>query len=189
MAEYIYLPVPTKEMTVIAKKMVAARKKHNRPEPGILRNYFVSGFLKGVMHLLGGCLRCVHHSDTLFLMLHGAGVAGSRFIGEKRGRDNKTYTPDQIARTLEKEGLPKSFVDLHLLTCGSGLEGGDKAEYRAPFAKRVSTALKALGYDRIRVTGYLGDIRPGARDGFEVDVLMEEGYTEQFDDTACVTVL
>ena len=190
MAEYIYLPVPTKEMIEFANKFKDARLKKTNTDVGILKNYFVSGMLKGVSrHLFGGCLRAVHQGDSLFLILHGAGVAGSRFIGAKRNGGQKKYTPEQIARTIEKEGLPKSFEDLFLLSCGGGLDVDDGGRLHKPFVAKVSAALKDLGYSRIRVTGYMGDVKPGCGDGYQVVVDTGLGLELVDEDLARVTVM
>jgi hypothetical protein len=182
MAEYIYLPVPTAEMVRLADDIIRAKVRAGKPAPGVLRNHFVSGIGKGLMHLFQGCLRMVHQNDTVYVLLHGAGVAGSREVGAERDGVWKAYTPDQLAGTVEKEGLPKNVVDLHLLSCGSGLEGGDNPEFRDSFVARLSRALKARGYGRIRVTGYLGAVRAGAGDGIRVATRIGHGGVNVGDD-------
>ena len=137
-----------------------------------------------------GCLRAVGARDTIYLLLHGTGDVCSREVGVDRakvllpdgqwGRPagvaaiKKAYTPTDIARVLEAEGLPRDFQDLHLLTCGSGLEGlrdksskdwqPDDEKFRKSYAKRVYDILKARGYRFIHVTGYLGDVSLGVGD-------------------------
>ena len=185
MAEFIFLPVPTPEMAEMARDICDARTKARLAAPTVLRNYFDAGAGKGFLRAIGkGCLRGLGGGDTLWLVLHGAGVAGSRVVGADRskvkqgklwqagpgGEKMKKYGTEDVARVLEAEGLPKGFVDLHMLTCGSGLQGGDRPQYVRPIAQRVHEALRARGYDRVRVTGYTGDIRAGAGNCFTVEV-------------------
>jgi hypothetical protein len=189
MTEYLFLPVPTAEMTELATEILDAYKKAGNTPPTIVRNYFDSGRGKGVARALGlGCLRAVAASDRLYLLLHGAGEAGSKSVGANRNlvksherglgvwkpgpgaKDLKLYGPADVARVLEAEGLTKSFNDLVLLCCGAGLAGGKDPLYAKSIVERVFDAMKALGFNHIKVTGYLGDVRAGAGDSYKVEV-------------------
>ena len=68
------------------------------------------------------------------------------------------YPATQLARHLEKEGLPQNFVDLRLFCCSAGLGTTHNGNPVAPYAQRLKAALTALGYNSIIVTGYSGDL-------------------------------
>ncbi len=72
-----------------------------------------------------------------------------------------------MAKTISKEGLPKTFVNLHLLVCGSANNSG-LPPGTMPFGQRVCNELKALGYTNICVTGYTGGV---STDGGSITVL------------------
>lgn len=160
MATYIYLPIPTQEMRDFASKLKLGRQN-------TLCNYFVSGRGKAITRFISGCLSGVKPWDTLLLICHGSD-GGSTKTGAKRDGILKAYTPDQLARTIDKEDLTKSFIDLKLLVCGSAettaLKGGDS------FGKRVCAAMKDRDYKKIQVTGYLGLV---STDGGKVSVLRD----------------
>jgi hypothetical protein len=76
----------------------------------------------------------------------------SRDEWEHENDDLKTYTPGDLARVLEDEGLPKDFKNVYLAACWSALGGYD----RAPFAQALWGALRQRGYYSVEVTGYRG---------------------------------
>ena len=155
MTTYIYLPIATQEMKNFASKLNLGSKY-------TLSNYFLSGNGKAVTRFFGGCLRSLAAWDELLVICHGS-TGGSRFTGVDRNGSLKKYDPKQLVRAIEKEGLTKSFIDLKLLICGSGLspkkrENGTDIVLAEPFAKRVCDELKNSHYSNIRVTGYLGNV-------------------------------
>lgn len=176
MSAYIYLPVPTAEMLKIANAIISVRS-----DLRILQNRHVAGWRKGVSRSFGGgCLRALSASDTLYLVLHGTGLAGSSYIAAKRtATDVKRYTPIEVAELLEAEGLSKNFRHLHLYCCGSGLVGGKDPQLHKSIAQRVWSAMKSRGYNVIRVTGYLGDIKTG------VGTTTGIGVEVQYPDKTC----
>jgi hypothetical protein len=194
MPEFIFLPVPTREMREFAQMICDNRTAAQNTAPTVLKPYFEKGMGKGIVRALGrGCLRGVRAGDTLYLVLHGDGVAGSKGVGAGRGYSRedlpgrivwkagpgsteKDYSPDDVARIIEAEGLTKGFIDLHMLTCGSGLEGGNDPNCVRSIAERVRDAMQARGYDRIRVTGYTGSINVGGgAGGFKVQTVSGNG--------------
>lgn len=171
MASYIFLPVPSGEMLARAADVVETCRNTTRLT--LLRNLFVQGKGKGLMRHLGlGCLKGVREADTLYILMHGRGEANSTRIGAARGGRMehqrgleqwvggamKAYTMDQITAVLEGEGLSKTFVDLHLLTCGSGLVGNQGNDTDRALASRLRTTMVNAGYRQIMVTGYQGDV-------------------------------
>jgi len=171
MPQYVFLPVPTKEMKSMADELVETCRPTARLV--VVRNFFDSGKGKGMLRHLGlGCLRGVTAASTLYVFLHGRGEANSSLIGAARGAKKeyrlglprweggvfKTYTMDRIADVLEGEGLPTDFVHLHLLTCGSGLRGNKGEATDAPLAERLHTILRQRGFASVQVTGYTGDV-------------------------------
>jgi hypothetical protein len=158
MATYIYLPIPTQEFREYARKL-------EQPPQNTLCNPFLSGKGKAIARFFSGCLSGVKPWDELLLISHG-NTTGSNTTAGKRGNSTKVYTPVQLARAIEEEGLTKSHITLKLLVCGSarneGLQGGD------PFGKRVCAAMKDRGYNKIEVTGYHGNV---STDGGKITVL------------------
>jgi|GEM_PF-1798019 len=169
MAGYIYLPVATQEMIDFAKDWQNGQTARGWVPYPILKNY-ESGWRKGFVRGIGrGVLRGLSAQDKLFILCHGAS-RGSSKIGAERGAKQvykkgvpeweggvmKAYDPDELAVVTEKEGLLKSFVDLRMFACGSALIPATQAK---SFAERYALAMGALGYNHLRVTGYLGAVR------------------------------
>ncbi len=98
----------------------------------------------------------VQPQDKVYISAHGAGVADGRYIGDDRGDGTeKKYTPDEMAHTLEKEGLTKFIGVVKMYACGSGLSR------RIPsYAQRLKIAMVKRGYNRVMVTGYESDLSP-----------------------------
>jgi hypothetical protein len=166
MAGYIYLPVPTQEFFEHAKKWTNGLLEKGKVPHKLLYNY-EQGWRKGFTRRIGlGVLRNVANTDKLYIICHGAGQ-GSRKIGGERGGTfdgrewsggvMKAYTAEQLAKVIESEGLAKSFIDLRVFACGSGLVPPVEGETRS-FAEKLKISLVRLGYSRIEVTGYLGSI-------------------------------
>jgi len=168
MAGYIYLPVNTEEMRNFAKDWQEGQRDRGKVAYKILKN-FESGWRKGFVRDIGrGVLRGLTAQDKLYVLIHGSEHGSSR-VGAARGATKsagpietweggtlKTYTPDQLAAVVEKEGLLKSFVDLRLFVCGSALI--PLAQTKS-FAERFALSMGALGYNHLQVTGYLGSVK------------------------------
>ena len=181
MTTYIFLPIPTQEMKDFANKL-------GLPAQQLLHNFFVSGKGKGLTRAVGGgCLRALSPADTVNLICHGA-TGGSTLTGADRAGVLKAYTPAELAEVLEKEGLPKTFVNLKLLICGGALDTNPSAKGKPAFAKGCFDALKARGYGNIQVTGYCGDV---STDGGEITVLRQgsEGGKYYAEDAVGSTVV
>ena len=176
MPGYIYLPVPTREMFDFAEEFQNAQTAQGKTPYTILHNY-ESGWRKGFLRAIGrGVLRNVAADDKLYVLSHGPEVGGGRFTGARRGATPPThaggeweggtmkkYSPSQLAEVIKEEGLITSFVHLSLFICGSGLLprlGGNS------FAQNLAAELGSLGYEHIRVVGYLGQV--SADGGFGV---------------------
>lgn len=153
MAGYIYLPIPTAEMKNFAKDFNDGRAEKGKAKYPVVSNPHVKGPLKGFRRRVGlGCLRSVT-AGKLYIIVHGS-AKGSKFVGASRSNNVlKKYTPDELADVIEAEGLLKSFVDLRLFACGSGL--APDATY-GPYGQRLAGALRNNGYNGIQVTGYEG---------------------------------
>lgn len=172
MPGYIYLPVPTQEMLDFARDWTEGQRAKGKTPYTVVHNRYVSGLMKGLMRHTGhGVLRNIAATDKLYILAHGA-ATGSKRIGGWRGMHFdagtndweggtlKGYTADQMARALEGEGLIKSFVDLRVFACGSGLVPPPKSGETQSFAERLRTALRGRGYNHVAVTGYLGSVKP-----------------------------
>jgi hypothetical protein len=172
MAGYIFIPVPTPEMLEFAQDWDAGRLAKGKQPYTVLRNHFDSGPGKGLARGLGyGVLRNVTSGDKLYILAHGHSL-GSTAIGVRRGAKKvivlakpswtggtmKQYGPDELAAVLEKEGLVKSFVDLRVFACGSANVPAAPG-VTASFAQGLRDAMRALGYNSVRVTGYEGALR------------------------------
>jgi len=169
MAGYIYLPIATEEMQHFARDWQEGQREKGKQPYEVLKN-FESGWRKGFVRGIGrGVLRGVTAQDKLYVLCHGAGQ-GSSFIGASRGAKRsdgpietweggtlKRYSPNELAAVVEKEGLLKSFVDLRLFVCGSGLVPPNQTQ---SFAERFALAMGGLGYNHLLVKGYLGSVKP-----------------------------
>ena len=103
------------------------------------------------------------------MLCHGDSAQGGPTIGAYRGAKynefggpsekwiggvDKSYTARQLATVIQREQLIKSFVDLRVFACGSGVVPPTAAA--RSYAEDLKDALRALGYSHIRVTGYKG---------------------------------
>lgn len=181
MPHYVFNAIPTDESTELCTQLANTCRRTARMT--ILRNTFASGRGKAIIRSLGlGALRNLTATDHLYILMHGSGYGGTSNVGVSRGAVKeyergqpkwvggvlKKYGMNELARALHKEGLPAAFVDVHLLTCGSGFAGDEEvhptmvgrvpATAMAPLARRLKDALVALGHTSVRVTGYRGDI-------------------------------
>ncbi|WP_444928662.1 hypothetical protein ACJJIF_12375 [Microbulbifer sp. SSSA002] len=165
--KYIYIPVNSEEMQEFAKDLATAWKI---PVNQILANKVTSGRGKAMYRWVDQCLSKLTAADTLYIVTHGTGGADGKVIGAERSVGNnkqkrvvnrgavtweggewKTYTPEELATTLNKEGLPANFVDLHVCACGSGYDG----KKLRPWAQRLRQQMAGT-HKSIQVTGYLG---------------------------------
>jgi hypothetical protein len=179
MASYIYIPIMTGEMAAMAVDWNNGRLQLGKAPYQIL-GADSSGIGKALRRQFGGgYLRNVTAADKVYILAHGIKNqqdSGALTIGVKRGAQYvpdgtsltgysvqggawKFYPADELARHLEKEGLPKTFVDLRLFCCSAGLKTTDQGNPVAPYAQRLKAALTARGYNAIVVTGYRGDLR------------------------------
>jgi hypothetical protein len=137
------------------------------------------GSYRALRHFLfGKALRDLAPTDTLYLVSHGSMqavlksangaiktvedgnaiwfVPGAEKVGgDRRDHTKKHYEPKDLARHLRAEGLPKTFVDLHLFCCQAGL--GNQLGWT--FGDRFKGEMRALGYGAIKVTAYLGNVK------------------------------
>jgi len=186
MSNYIYLPVNSIEMWNFAEN---SREFLEVPVTNVLANKVTSGVGKAMYRWINKCVQNVGANDCLYIILHGAGTADSRFVGGSRnkgkkkqvmeyerglpkytGGDMKKYTPDHLAKTLVKEGLSKLVADIHVLTCGSGL-----ADKKDAWAKRLKTALEGH-CNNLTVTGYRGNISISSRHAGIVQIQVETEF-------------
>lgn len=160
MTNFIFLPVPIAGIQQQAETWREGVETKGKPPPQILMNHFQAGWLKGTSRFIGlKCLRSVRPNDKLYVMTHGLMPNPDTYIpthvGDTRsGNDQKRYTPSELAKVLEKEGLTKSIIEVSVFACGSGLPSP-----LGPWARRLRDEMRNLGYSRVAVTGYLGDVR------------------------------
>jgi hypothetical protein len=176
MPTYIYVPVSTPEMTRMTKDWNDGRQATGKPPYHVIANDS-TGTEKEFRRGFGmGFLEHVAAGDRLYVIAHGIGSdpsGGALTIGNTRGgklqdtRDgvqvvggvSKNYNDAKFARHLDKEGLTKSFVDLRLFCCRSGLKTTDNGNALGPYALRLRNAMFFRGFHSIQVTGYLGDLK------------------------------
>lgn len=112
----------------------------------------------------------------------------------ERSKRFKSYSAPELAWVMSEEGLKKSFVDLRLLSCGAGLsiskqtitgreelvkllksngKNPTKMHLDKSFAEGLLIALQQRGYDKVTVTGYLGDV--SVKPGESVTIKLELG--------------
>ena len=178
MASYIYIPIMTGEMAAMATDWNNGRVQLGKAPYQIL-GADSSGIGKALRRQFGGgYLRNVTAADKVYILAHGIKTptsGGALVIGVKRGAQYvadgasltgysvqggawKYYPAGELAKHLEKEGLPKTFVDLRLFCCSAGLAATHQGNPVAPYAQRLKNALVARGYNAIVVTGYRGDL-------------------------------
>ncbi|MBW0000054.1 MAG: hypothetical protein JO015_13215 [Verrucomicrobia bacterium] len=178
MASYIYIPIMTGEMAAMATDWNNGRTRLGKAPYQIL-GADSSGIGKALRRQFGGgYLSNVTAADKVYILAHGVKAQlndGALSIGVQRGAQYvpdgnsltgysaqggawKYYSAIELARHLEKEGLPKTFVDLRLFCCSAGLTATFQGNPVAPYAQRLKAALTARGYNAIVVTGYRGDL-------------------------------
>jgi hypothetical protein len=89
--------------------------------------------------------------------VHGSGEADSATIRAvlPNGR-YKTYSPEEMAALLEKEGLTKAISRVNVFSCGSGL-----ASIQIPaWAQRLKEQMIRIGFLEVAVGGYTTDLYP-----------------------------
>ncbi|HFG3849056.1 TPA: hypothetical protein ACGG59_004940 [Escherichia coli] len=86
--------------------------------------------------------------DILYIVAHG----NTSVIGTG-SRTGPTLSPGALATQLIQRRLPKSFKDLRVLSCSSGVHSKTPA-----FAQRLKEIMHGHGYHNLIVTGYLGEI-------------------------------
>lgn len=90
----------------------------------------------------------VKPNDTLYIVAHGnTSVIGTGSVV------GPTLSPSALATQLIQRRLPKSFKDLRVLSCASGIHSKTPA-----FAQRLKDIMYEYGYRNLVVTGYLGEI-------------------------------
>jgi hypothetical protein len=153
----IYLPVAAADVMGIANDWNTQAKTAGKAEFTIVTNSS-TGFVKAGRRLIGsGALKLVPSTERLYVMIHGDGNDDEnsfKVAGQRSNGNWKEYTPQELARHIEKEGLSKSHADLRLTCCNGGRLDANSQSY--------ATVLKAwlvhLGYHNITVYGYYWEI-------------------------------
>ncbi|MFP6801196.1 MAG: hypothetical protein VCA39_19045 [Pseudomonas sp.] len=168
MAGYIWLPVytdflpdQTKAGALGLKSMAvqwnSGRLGKAKSTYRIINTPFESGIRKGIYRgIFGGCLASLNVKDKLYILLHGISSPGQSIathVGATRfSGSSKYYTPAELAILMKKEGLDINFLNISVYACDSGVGGWDS------FACKLMLELRAIGYSRICVTGYKGEV-------------------------------
>jgi hypothetical protein len=179
MSGYIYLPVydgppdPHTHMNPIswssslylfAQTINRDRRDKHLPELPILFRT-THGFRKARERKSnGGLLTGIQTDAELLVLIHGAAdgsVVGGHYVTRmdrnNRETKRKVYVPDELATHLEKEGLPKNHQELRLVSCFGGV--GVNGDAMGSFAERFHAAMQGIGYDSIRLTAHLGEVK------------------------------
>ena len=177
MTGHIWLPVNTPEMKNFAKEMNEGRRASGKPEFKVHVNASAKGKMKAVRRKLGGgCLKGVQ--GKLYIIVHGGGK-GSASVGASRSGILKKYSPNDLAKAAEAEGLGKKIRDVRMYACGSAVA----PKGMAPFGARFAESLRNLGYDNVKVTGYLGSLYAAA------GTALKKGSSDEYHETKHRTVL
>ncbi|HGF4710391.1 TPA: hypothetical protein ACF35G_004912 [Escherichia coli] len=98
----------------------------------------------------GKYLSLVKGGDRLYIIAHG----DTNGIGHGLNYNN-SLTPIQLANKLFRLKLTKEISDIRIFSCDSGI----KHSIHIPsFAQRFKEAMLSLGYKKIMITGYLGQV-------------------------------
>ncbi|EOZ1829428.1 hypothetical protein [Escherichia coli] len=130
-----FFPFNMEENDSFLKNEVEYQNKKN------IKCFGVRASDKTPLHFLKPC-------DKLYIVAHG----NTSVIGTG-SRTGPTLTPVELAHLLLKRRLPKSFIDIRVLSCHSGIHSKTPA-----FAQRLKEAMLGYGYSNLIVTGYLGEI-------------------------------
>lgn len=150
----IYVPFKDKELMI-----AAARAAHK-----LGGTSFVHGETSK-------CLSTITDKDTLYVLGHGRYSRGDQICGEVPGYFSGTrsvrLTAVDLAKQLVSDGLTKKLGDLRLMMCWGGYSGATtewgkhtltRDPEKPPFAGQLCSAMKAVNFSRIIVTGYTGTV-------------------------------
>jgi hypothetical protein len=169
----IYLPVDTPEMRAFAADWNDGRAAKGKHRHQIIRCRG-TGAGKAIRRVGFGALRNVGAATKVYILTHGiksgAGVMPASWVGARRGGHQqyhrgvprwvggqlKQFTPDQLARHVDREGLSHAIQDLRLFSCGAGVDVDNNTR---SFGHRFREALRARGYANVRLTAYTGNLQ------------------------------
>lgn len=153
----IYLPVAAADVLGIANDWNTEAVRAGKPGFTIITNSS-TGFAKTGRRLFGGgMLKMVPSTEKLYVMIHGDGNDGDntfRVAGQRSNGKWREYSPENLARHLEKEGLSKAHQDLRLAACN----GGRPDSVGDSFASILKLWMAHLGYHNLTVYAYHGEI-------------------------------
>ena len=171
MSGYIYIPIPTDQLIMVAEMWRESQIRGSKQQPySLLYHSTMKGRVKGFVRYLGwGVLRTVTVYDKVYVLCHADGddKSGARTLGARYVKDgpSKTYSHEDLAITLQKEGLPLDFHDLRVYACGSGNIPA-QVGFTKSYAANLYDAMKQAGYKNIKVTGYRGKLYFSSRTTF-----------------------
>ncbi len=154
----IYLPVADKGVLRIATQWNDEAVRAGKVGYTIITNTS-TGFVKTGRRLLGkGALRMHPSNERLYVMIHGDDTLSDNSFSVSATRNNgedKSYTPQTLARHLHKEGLSTALTDLRLAVCN----GGRADDVGDSFASIFKAWMVHFGYQNLTVYGYVGNVR------------------------------
>ncbi|MFO6485769.1 hypothetical protein ACLBR5_32855 [Escherichia coli] len=113
-----------------------------REKTGVEPITFMYNQAKNILVLRGG--------DRLYIVAHGS-TSG---IGHGLNY-NDSLTPSQLANKLLQLKLTKEISDIRVFACDSGLK---HSMHIPSFAQSFKESMLSLGYKKVIVTGYLGQV-------------------------------
>jgi hypothetical protein len=161
---YLYVPFNDPELITGANNYIGENEVNPRPA--------AAGPKVRIHGTNGASLNDLGSKDTLHILAHGRESRGNQIAGMVDGylwgKRMVTMTAQELAAALRADGLALSAGDVRLMVCWGGYVGGSKVwgddgtlkrtATEAPFAGQLCSALKALGYYRMVVTGYRGSV-------------------------------
>ncbi|EEZ5728251.1 hypothetical protein ACIXPW_004127 [Escherichia coli] len=95
-------------------------------------------------------IRLIKGGDRLYIVAHG----NTSGIGHGLNYYD-SLTPSQLANKLLQLKLTKEISDIRIFSCDSGIK---HSMHIPSFAQRFKESMLSLGYKKVTVTGYLGQV-------------------------------
>src|SRR4051812_48407305 len=136
MTRYFYLPRSDAELRGMVREWNQSRQNLKNSQ-----DYVV------VRHAsIGKPLKRVTQADRLYVFGHGN-------MGQGIGPTGRGLTARQLAKRIKADGLSKAHPEIRLFACNTAVQMQKELQ---PYAERFAAEMARIGYQHIRVVGYIG---------------------------------